>query len=79
MEAWHFRSFFGISLEVVLNLWGLFAKHNLHLCKVKIKHLLWALYFMKVYPTELPSCLLLGGSHGAIDPKTMRKWVWRFV
>jgi hypothetical protein len=79
MEARRFRSFFGTSVEVVMNLWGLLANHNLLPWKGKIKHLLWTLFFMKVYPTEPPSCSALGGSHGAIDPKTMRKWVWRFI
>ncbi len=66
-------------MEVVMNLWGLLANHNLLPNRAKIKHLLWALYFMKVYPTELSTCSILGSSCGAIDPKTMRKWVWKFV
>ena len=79
MEARRFRSFFGSSKEVVMHLWLLLAKHNLLPCKAKIKHLLWALYLMKVYPTEQSTCSVLGGSRGAIDPKTMRKWVWKFI
>ncbi len=62
-----------------MNLWGLLANHNLLLWKGKIKHLLWTLFFMKVYQTEPPSCSALGGSCGEIDPKTMQKWVWRFI
>ncbi len=79
MEARRFRSFFGTSVEVVMNLWRLLAEHNLLPCKAKIKHLLWTLFFLKVYPTEPPSCSALGGSRGAIDPKTMRKWVWMMI
>ena len=62
-----------------MNLWRLLADYNLLPNKAKIKHLLWELYFMKVYPTEPPSCSVLGGSRGAIDPKTMRKWVWMLI
>ena len=42
-------------------------------------HLLWALYFMKVDPKQGPGCAVVGASHGAVDPKTHRKWVWTFI
>ncbi len=47
--------------------------------KSKPKHLLWTLYFLKVYTREAPGCSTVGGSKGAIDPKTLRKWVWLFI
>ncbi len=34
---------------------------------------------MKVYADESPMGSVLGGTRGAIDPKTMRKWVWKFI
>ncbi len=34
---------------------------------------------MKVYPREGPGCAAVDGSRGAVDPKTMRKWVWLFL
>jgi hypothetical protein len=43
------------------------------------KHLIWDLYFLKVYPMDAPGCSAVSGSKGAIDPKTMRKWVWLFL
>jgi hypothetical protein len=52
---------------------------SLHPKKSKLKHLLWALYFMKVSPREGPGCSAVGGSKGSINPKTMRKWVWLFL
>ncbi len=79
METRRFRSCFGAGKEVVMQLWDLLVAHNLLPCKATIKHLLWALYFMKVYATENSTCAVLGGSNGAIDPKTMRKWVWKFI
>ena len=42
-------------------------------------HLLWALYFMKVYPKQGLGGAVGGSSHGAVDPKTHRKWVWAFI
>jgi hypothetical protein len=47
--------------------------------KSKPKHLLWALYLLKVYPRDGPRCSAVGGSKGAIDPKTVHKWVWLFL
>ncbi len=47
--------------------------------KSKPKHLLWVLYFLKVYPREPPGCSAVGGIKGAIDPKTMQKWVLLFL
>ena len=79
MESRRFRDFFGTSSAVAMILWDLLVEHGLLPHKGKIKHLLWALYFMKVYATESATCSVLGGSQGAIDPKTLRKWVWPFI
>jgi hypothetical protein len=38
--------------------------------KSKPKHLLWTLYFLKVYPKQSP------GSMGAVNAKTM---AWQFI
>ena len=43
------------------------------------KHLLWMLYFLKVYPKQSPGCSVVGASSGAVDPKTFKKWVWMFI
>ena len=34
---------------------------------------------MKLYRTEPDMCANAGGSCGAIDPKTFRKWLWPFL
>ncbi len=39
------------------------------------KHLLLVLYFLKVYLKQSLGCLVVGASTGAVNPKTMRKWV----
>ncbi len=43
------------------------------------EHLLWALYFMKVYPKQGPGCSVVGTSAGVVDLKTHRKWVGAYV
>jgi hypothetical protein len=66
-------------MEIVVHLWEMMEKGNLLPEKSKPKHLLWTLYFLKVYPREGPGCSAVGGSGCAVDPKTLRKWVWLFV
>jgi hypothetical protein len=76
MEYRRFRSFFGARYNIVKMVWDMLGEGGLRPEKCEPKHLLWALYFLKVYPREAPGCAAVGGSKGAIDPKTMRKWVW---
>jgi hypothetical protein len=52
---------------------------GLHPEKSQPKYLLLALYFLKVYPREGPGCSGVGRSKGAVDPKTLQKWVWLFL
>ena len=79
MEDRRFRSLFGARIEIVLKVWLMLGKDGLRPKKSKPRHLLWTLYFLKVYPREAPGCSAVGGSKGAIDPKTFRKWVWLFI
>jgi hypothetical protein len=79
MEDRQFRSFFSARQEIVKMVWDMLGEGGLHPKKSKPKHLLWALYFMNVYPSEGPGCSAVGGSKGAIDPKTIGKWVWLFL
>ena len=74
-----FEEYFGVSVTVVLVVWNLLDEHDLIPEKGEIKHLLWALVFLKVYPKQGPVCSLVGGTKGAVDPKTFRKWVWKFI
>ena len=76
MEDRRFRELFGTSISIVLQVWHMMDDGGLLPKKTKPKHLLWTLYFMKVYPREAPACSAVGGSGGAVDPKTLRKWVW---
>jgi hypothetical protein len=44
-----------------------------------LKHLLWTIHFLKVYPKQSPGCLAVGTSAGALNPKTHHKWVGAFI
>jgi hypothetical protein len=80
MEDHRFRSLFGAHIKIVLKVWSMLLEDGLRPKKSKPKHLLWTLYFLKVYPREqAPGCSAVGGSKGAIDPKTLQKWVWLFI
>ena len=74
-----FREFFGTSVRVVETVWELIIHNELRPMGGRPEHLLWALYFLKVYPKQGPGCLTVGASNGAVDPKTHRKWVWAFI
>ena len=40
---------------------------------------LWALHFMKAYPKQDAGSAAAGGSSGAVDAKTWRKYMWPFI
>ena len=74
-EDRRFRELLGVGPLVALHAWHLINDHNLLPKGGMFLHFLWALCFLKVYPTETVLASLCGGS----DPKTVRKWVWQFV
>jgi hypothetical protein len=78
MEDRRFRSFFGARFEIFCMVWDMLGEGGLRPEKSEPKHLLWTLYFLKVYQREGPGCAAVGGMRGAVNPKTMRKWVWLF-
>jgi hypothetical protein len=61
-ETRHFREFFGTSVLVVEKTWELLKRDSLLPEGGRLKHLLWALHFMKVYPKQSPGCLAVGAS-----------------
>jgi hypothetical protein len=79
MEDRHFCKLFGARMEIVLHVWNMMEEDGLLPNKSKPKHLLWTLYFLRVYPQEAPGCSAVGSGGGAVDPKTLRKWVWLFI
>jgi len=79
MEDRRFRGLFTARIEIVLKVWSMLLKDGMRPKKSKPKHLLWMIYFLKGHLREAPGCSAVGGSKGAINPKTLRKWVWLFI
>ena len=74
-----FHAFFGCGAKIAFSAWNLLIEYILLSEEAAIVHLLWALFFMKVYPTEEPTCDTAGGHGGAIDPKTLCKYIWPII
>jgi hypothetical protein len=66
-------------MRVVKILWELVVRDKLRPREGRLEHLLWALYFMNVYPKQGPGCLVVGASAAAVNPKTHCKWVWAYI
>lgn len=74
-----FRDFFGTSAIVASTLWRFLAENDKIPAESDIKHLLWVLYFLRAYPKQGHTCSMVGGSAGAVDPKTLRKYIWPLI
>lgn len=74
-----FRALFGASPVVVLRLWNLITTNSELPSGGRLVHLLWALIFVKVYPTEETLVKLCGDPSGTPDRKTTRKWIRLFL
>ena len=48
---------------------------NLLPAEVEVFHLLWALYWLKCYPTKLPITATVGESGHKVDPKMFPKYI----
>jgi hypothetical protein len=72
-EARHLCKFFQMCVHVVKTLWDLLLRDDPLPEGGRSKHLLWALYFLKVYPKQSLGCLAIGATAGAVKPKTHRK------
>ena len=67
-----FRSIFGTSSVVCSVLWEYLRRYGtVERKKIKQKHLLWSLMFLKLYANEECHASLAG-----CDQKTFRKWIW---
>ncbi|KAL9180930.1 hypothetical protein ACHAXT_009735 [Thalassiosira profunda] len=78
-EDRRFREFFGCGAAIALVLWNRLLEHDALPDGGMIMHLLWALHFMNAYPKQDAGSATAGGSGGALDPKTWRKYLWPFV
>lgn len=80
-EDGRFRAFFGCGAAIALVCWNRLVYYELLPQEIdaSILHFLWALFFMMVYPGDKAASTTAGGSEGAIDPKTLRKYVWPMI
>ena len=78
-EDRRFRDYFGVSVVVALIAWNMVVTYDHLPADGTIAHFLWALHFMKVYPKQDEGSAAAGGSGGAMDPKTWRKYAWSMV
>ncbi len=60
-------------------LWDLLNNLDFLLKDGTMLHMIWTLYFFKVYPKQGVLCSCVGGSKGAVNPKTAQKYIWPFV
>ena len=74
-----FCLFFGCGLDVALMAWQMLNAYKFFPDSSTLVLLLWALFFMKCYPTEDHACLTVGGIQRAIDPKTLCKHIWPLI
>jgi hypothetical protein len=71
-------SFFGCPPMVMAKVWELMDIHETINPKVKDRHLLWALHFLKEYPGLRPMCatVQMPDEQAKPDEKTVMKWLW---
>jgi hypothetical protein len=75
-EDLHFSRYFGLSVEVALEVWGMMDEHNCLPPGPKFLHFLWSLAFMKTYPTNDKALLI---ALGESNLKTIGKYIWPFI
>eukprot|EP00804_Cyclotella_cryptica_P009884 CCRYP_014185-RA/>CCRYP_014185-RA protein AED:0.05 eAED:0.05 QI:0/0/0/1/1/1/2/0/295 len=68
-------SCFGARPEVMAKLWTLIDPVDTMPNGAEPKHMTWAFYYMKQYPTEEVTAINVGG----FDEKTTQKWIWLFI
>ena len=66
-------------MVVAILAWNLMTTHGHLPADDTIAHFLWALHFMKVYPKQDEGSAAAGGSGGAADTKTWRKYLWPMI
>ena len=75
-EDLRFRGFFGVSAQVAVTAWDMLENHSVLPPNPKFVHFLWALAFMRTYPSNNNTLSRVLGGH---DLKTMSKYVWPFI
>jgi hypothetical protein len=71
-EEQAFRKFVGTTAVVVAKLWSFLLQRDMIPEEGTANHIMWAHFFMSLYPKEGVTCSMVGGLGGAIDPKTLQ-------
>jgi hypothetical protein len=73
-----FKEHFGCRSVVALKAWQLMQEYTIHDAPeaFELKHLLWALMFLKTYAIEGIRCTLASGGGSRPDPKMVRDMCW---
>ncbi len=75
-EDRRFRELFGVGGMTAIAAYAWLVYTDLLPEGGTFQHMLWALCFLKVYPTETVLSSLCGGG---VDPKTIRKYIWPMI
>ena len=73
---------FSTPVIVILKLWELIHQHDtISNRKMKQKHLLWALLYMRQYPSfqAITALVKLESDRRRPDEKTLHKWIWTTI
>ena len=76
MDRRHWMSCFGAEPEVVADLWMRIDPKKTMPRGAKAEHIMWTLYFLKLYNAEEVNILNIDGNP---VEKTFHKWVWLFI
>jgi len=73
-----FIAFFGCPPIVMAKVWELMREHGTLTEKAKDRHLLWALHYLKEYPSLRVMCstMRMRDETSKPDDKTLYKWIW---
>ena len=67
------QAHFGICVAAMTIVWELVAETAIRI-GIRLIHLLWTLYFLKVFPTKD-----IGANFFGVAREIYRKWVWKVI
>jgi hypothetical protein len=76
LEDKHFRAYFGVSAEVVVEAWEMMEELDCLPPSPQFWHYLWALAFMRLYPANGSA---LSSTLGGSDLKMIQKYIWPMI
>jgi hypothetical protein len=75
-EDTRFCGYFGVSAEVVVEVWEMMEELDCLPPLPQFEHYLWTLTFMRLYPENDNA---LSSTLGGSDPKTIWKYIWPMI